>query len=139
MNNINTQIKRLKSDEEINYTGKNVGNTQFTGCTRGYNGTSKVLHAVAAKCEHNQIRFAIESPLKVIPINVIGSALASSLAVLFGTNNTAPISGFYGWFTVEKWPLYVLSIFIGAFFIAFANILLRKPVVESVNTIETAN
>ena len=101
-------------------------------------GKSSILMGLVGISE-GAIPFAIESPLKVIPINVIGSALASSLAVLFGTNNTAPISGFYGWFTVEKWPLYVLSIFIGAFFIAFANILLRKPVAESVNTIETAN
>ena len=94
-------------------------------------GKSSILMGLVGISE-GAIPFAIESPLRVIPINVIGSALASALAVMFGANNPAPISGFYGWFTVEKWPLYVLSIFIGALFIAFANILLRKPVQELV-------
>jgi len=47
-------------DEEITYTGK-TGN-QFTGCTRGANGTSKVLHATGVKVEHNQIRYYVEEP-----------------------------------------------------------------------------
>jgi hypothetical protein len=47
-------------DEEITYTGK-TGN-QFTGCTRGANGTSKVLHTVAKRAEHNQIRFYVAAP-----------------------------------------------------------------------------
>lgn len=47
-------------DEEITYTGKT--STSFTGCTRGANGTSKELHAVDTKIEHNQIRMAVEEP-----------------------------------------------------------------------------
>jgi hypothetical protein len=47
-------------NEEITYTGK-AGN-QFTGCTRGVNGTSKVLHIVGTYVEHNQIRICVESP-----------------------------------------------------------------------------
>lgn len=60
-------------DEEVNYTGKGIGNDTFTGCTRGYNGTSKVQHIVTTKCEHNQIRFATEapSPLNTSPVQTI--------------------------------------------------------------------
>jgi hypothetical protein len=47
-------------DEEITYTGK-TGN-QFTGCTRAQNGTSAVLHTVAKRVEHNQIRFYVVAP-----------------------------------------------------------------------------
>jgi len=74
------------------------------------------------------IPFAVESPLKVIPINVIGCALAASIGVGFGAVNEAPISGFYGWFAVQNWPIYLLAIAVGAGFIAAATILLRKDV-----------
>jgi hypothetical protein len=47
-------------DEEITYTGKT--SNSFTGCSRGANSTSKVLHAVGTYCEHNQIRIAVEAP-----------------------------------------------------------------------------
>ena len=47
-------------DEEITYTGKS-GN-QFTGCTRGANGTSKTLHTVGTYVEHNQVRIYVEEP-----------------------------------------------------------------------------
>ncbi len=48
-------------DEEITYTGKS-STTQFTGCTRGSNSTSKVEHVVGTKVEHNKISFDIEDP-----------------------------------------------------------------------------
>ena len=72
------------------------------------------------------IPFAIESPIKVISSTILGSALAASLAVYLGANNPLPISGFYGWFAVQNWPIYILSIFIGSLFIAIMNISLRK-------------
>ena len=75
------------------------------------------------------IPFAIESPLKVIPVNMLGCAIASALAVGLGANNAAPISGFYGWFIVEHWPVYVLSIAVGAVIIAVLNSFVRKSIV----------
>jgi PTS system fructose-specific IIC component len=48
------------------------------------------------------------------------------MAVGLGAVNQAPISGFYGWFTVEKWPIYVLSIAVGSLFVALSSVLLRK-------------
>jgi hypothetical protein len=47
-------------DEEITYTGKT--GTTFTGCARGANSTSKVLHTTAKRVEHNQVRFYVEEP-----------------------------------------------------------------------------
>ncbi len=47
-------------NEEITYTG--ITGNQFTGCSRGANGTSKVLHSVGAYVEHNQIRICVEEP-----------------------------------------------------------------------------
>lgn len=71
------------------------------------------------------IPFAVESPLKVIPSTVIGSAVGGALAVGLGAVNQAPISGFYGWFTVMHWPIYVLSIAIGTGVVAGLAVLFR--------------
>lgn len=77
------------------------------------------------------IPFAVESPLKVIPSCVIGTAIASAMAVGLGSVNATPISGFYGWFTVENWPMYVLSIAVGTVIVAGLVIVLRgNPVIE---------
>lgn len=76
------------------------------------------------------IPFAVESPLKVITATVTGSAIGSALAVGLGAVNPIPISGFYGWFTVEKWPIYVLSIAVGAFTVAGLTILMRRGTVD---------
>jgi len=76
------------------------------------------------------IPFAVESPLKVITATVTGSAIGSALAVGLGAVNPIPISGFYGWFTVENWPIYVLSIAVGAFTVAGLTILMRRGTVD---------
>lgn len=77
-------------DEEINYTEKGVGNDTFTGCSRGYNGTSKVQHIVTTKCEHNQIRFAVEapSPLNTSPVQVIGAEGTDPTGLSFSAART---------------------------------------------------
>ncbi len=88
-------------------------------------GKSAIIMGLVGVSE-GAIPFAVESPLKVIPSTVIGSAIGSAIAVGLGAVNQAPISGFYGWFTVEKWPVYVLSISIGALFVAISSMLLRN-------------
>ncbi|KRM03983.1 PTS system, fructose-specific IIC component [Liquorilactobacillus ghanensis DSM 18630] len=75
------------------------------------------------------IPFAVESPLKVVPANVVGSAVGSALAVGLGAVNHAPISGFYGWFAVEKWWFYILSIIIGTLIVTGLTLLFRKNVI----------
>lgn len=88
-------------------------------------GRSSILMGLVGISE-GAIPFAIESPLKVIPVTVIGSALASAIGVLLGADNPAPISGFYGWFAVKNWPSYVLAILIGSLFIAIVSAFLRS-------------
>ncbi|MGM0102647.1 PTS system, fructose-specific IIC component [Enterococcus sp. AZ141] len=88
-------------------------------------GKSSIIMGLVGISE-GAIPFAVENPLKVIPVNMIGSAVGSAMAVGLGAVNTVPISGFYGWFTVEKWPLYVLSIATGSLFIAICTSLLRS-------------
>lgn len=88
-------------------------------------GKSAILMGLVGVTE-GAIPFAIESPIKVISSTILGSALAASLAIYLGANNPLPISGFYGWFAVQNWPIYILSIFIGSLFIAIMNISLRK-------------
>lgn len=72
------------------------------------------------------VPFAVESPLKVVPANVIGSAVGSALAVGLGAVNRAPISGFYGWFAVEKWWFYILGIVVGTAIVTILTLLFRK-------------
>lgn len=76
------------------------------------------------------IPFAVQSPLKVIPANVIGSAVGSAIAVGLGAVNRAPISGFYGWFAVENWWWYILGIAVGTAIVAGVTLALRKPIIE---------
>lgn len=87
-------------------------------------GKSSIIMGLVGISE-GAIPFAVESPFKVIPTTVIGSAIGSAMAVGLGAVNTAPISGFYGWFTVEKWPIYILSIAVGSLFVAFSSALIR--------------
>lgn len=71
------------------------------------------------------IPFALANP-KIIFVNVVGSALGAALAVGFGAVNHAPISGFYGWLAVDKWPVYVIAIACGSLFIAIGSLLVFK-------------
>ena len=50
------------------------------------------------------------------------------MAVFLGADNPLPISGFYGWFAVHNWPIYILSLLTGSLFVAFVNIMFRKNV-----------
>jgi PTS system fructose-specific IIC component len=103
-----TLIAKKKYDPSLRESGKAALIMGFVGISEG------------------AIPFAVESPLKIIPINVLGSAVASAMAVGLGAVNKAPISGFYGWFVVEKWPLYVLSIAVGAGIIGLLASISRK-------------
>ncbi len=88
-------------------------------------GKSSIIMGLVGVSE-GAIPFAVENPLKVIPSTVIGSALGSAMAVGLGAVNEAPISGFYGWFTVTKWPIYILSVATGSLFVAISSVLLRS-------------
>lgn len=113
-----TILAKRKYNTELREAGKSSLVMGFVGISEG------------------AIPFAVESPLKVMPVTVIGSAIGSALAVGLGSVNKAPISGFYGWFTVEMWPIYVLSIAVGTFVVAGLTILLRgNPVIVDEETV----
>lgn len=105
---ISTLLAKRKYNAEMRESGKSAIIMGLVGVSEG------------------AIPFAVESPLKVIPINMIGSALGSALAVGLGAVNQAPISGFYGWLAVQGWPIYVLSIAAGVAFIAIAAAVVRS-------------
>jgi PTS system fructose-specific IIC component len=83
------------------------------------------------------IPFAVESPLKVIPANVLGCAAGSALGVGLGAVNRAPISGFYGWFAVEKWWFYILAIAVGTLIVTGITLVSRKRVEDKVEEEDT--
>lgn len=84
------------------------------------------------------IPFALANP-KIILINVIGAATGAAMAVGLGAVNHAPISGFYGWLAVDKWPIYVLSIVTGSAIIAVGSLLVFRgeSVIENKATAPT--
>ena len=90
-------------------------------------GKSAILMSLVGVTE-GAIPFAIESPLVVISTTVLGSSLGAAMAVFLGADNPLPISGFYGWFAVHNWPIYILSLLTGSLFVAFVNIMFRKNV-----------
>lgn len=71
------------------------------------------------------IPFALSNS-KIILINVVGAATGAAMAVGLGAVNHAPISGFYGWLAVDKWPIYVLSIVTGSAIIAVGSLLVFR-------------
>lgn len=58
--------------------------------------------------------------LKLVPINMIGGAIASGLGILFGMYaKMPPVGGIYGFITVGNGWAYLVGMFIGAAFIGF--------------------
>lgn len=72
------------------------------------------------------IPFTLMNPIRMIPVNMVGCAVGSAIAVTLGAVNKIPISGIYGWLLVEHWPVYVLGILVGASIIAAGAIFLGK-------------
>ena len=60
------------------------------------------------------IPFAANDPIHVIPSCVIGSAVAGGLSVAFNCQLRAPRGGVFVIATVSNWPMYLVSIAIGA-------------------------
>ena len=66
------------------------------------------------------IPFTLVNPLKLVPINMIGGALASGFGIIFGMyEKMPPVGGIYGFFTVGNGWAYLLGLFLGAAFIGF--------------------
>lgn len=72
------------------------------------------------------IPFTLVDPIRMMPVNMVGCAVGAAIAVSMGAVNTIPISGIYGWLLVDKWPVYVLGIFVGALIVASGAIFLGR-------------
>jgi len=111
-----------------------LGKRKFNSELREAGNASLVMGLIGVS--EGAIPFAVESPLKVIPANVIGSAVGSAIAVGFGAVNRAPISGFYGWFAVEKWWVYIIAIVVGTLIVTGLTLLFRKDIKEEPEQVE---
>ncbi|MGN6446935.1 PTS fructose transporter subunit IIABC, partial [Amnibacterium sp.] len=60
------------------------------------------------------IPFAAADPLRVIPSNLIGGAITGALVMAFGVTSRAPHGGIFVFFAIDSFPLWALSILIGA-------------------------
>ncbi len=66
------------------------------------------------------IPFTMVHPLKLVPINMIGGAIASALGIALGMYaKMPPVGGVYGFFTVGNGWAYLIGLFAGAAFIGF--------------------
>jgi len=67
------------------------------------------------------IPFTLVKPSRLIPINIIGSALGAGVAALLGADAVIPpLGGWYGFITMQNPWAYVIGIAIGGLFIALA-------------------
>lgn len=74
------------------------------------------------------IPFAASDPLRVIPSNIVGSAVGSALAMTFATTNPAPWGGWIVALVAQKPWAYILSSLIGVAITTTMIILLKKDV-----------
>lgn len=66
------------------------------------------------------IPFTMVNPLKLVPVNMIGGAIASALGIALGMyDKMPPVGGVYGFFTVGNGWAYLIGLFAGAAFIGF--------------------
>ncbi len=83
------------------------------------------------------IPFTLVKPTRLIPINVIGSALGAGIGAALGTTAVIPpLGGWYGFITmVNPWG-YIIGIIVGGLFIAIASTALvdfREDTTEDVS------
>jgi fructose PTS system EIIBC or EIIC component len=100
-----------------------VGRRVFDENLRVAGNTSLLLGFLAIS--EGAIPFMLRNPLIVIPINIIGAMLGSSLAVVLGAVQWYPLPAIWGWPLVDHLWAYLIGLAVGALFIAFANIFVR--------------
>ena len=74
------------------------------------------------------IPFAASDPLHVIPATAIGSAIAGGLSMLFNCTLMAPHGGLFVFAVVGNWPMYLVSLLVGAVITMFLLALFKKRV-----------
>lgn len=74
------------------------------------------------------IPFAAADPLKVIPSCAIGSAVAGALTMIFDCTLRAPHGGIFVLPIIGNWPMYLVSIIVGAIVGSIILGFLKRPV-----------
>lgn len=106
-----------------------IGHKKFDKELNDAGGPSFIMGLIGVS--EGAIPFALKEPWRAIPSNVIGCAIGSAIGVGLGAVNKAPISGFYGWFAVEKWWFYILGIAVGTIIVTAGLLIGKKDVKET--------
>ena len=76
------------------------------------------------------IPYAASDPTRVIPANIVGSAIAGALTMLFGIKIPAPHGGILVMFLSNNFVMYFIAIVIGAVVSALLLGILKKKISE---------
>jgi len=95
----------------------------FTGVERE-NGKAAWLLG-AAFISEGAIPFAVADVFRVIPAAIVGSAVTGAMLMGFGVTSQAPHGGVFVFFAMNNFPLFVLSVVVGAIISAGLVILLK--------------
>lgn len=71
------------------------------------------------------IPFAAADPLRVIPSSLVGSAVAGAICMGSHVASPAPHGGIWIIFLVENWPMYLVSVVVGAIVTAVIYVVLK--------------
>lgn len=80
------------------------------------------------------IPFAAGDPIRVIPSIVVGSAIGAAVAAMFGVGDHAPHGGPIVLPVVDNPIMFIVAILIGVGVTAFMVNMLKKPVIEEVDS-----
>jgi fructose PTS system EIIBC or EIIC component len=72
------------------------------------------------------IPFAAADPLRVIPSSMIGAAVTGALSMAFGITSRAPHGGIFVFFAIGDFPVWILSILVGAVISALVLLGLKR-------------
>lgn len=83
------------------------------------------------------IPFAAADPLRVIPASMLGGAVTGAISMAFAVGSKAPHGGFFVFFAIDNFLMFVVSILAGTIVTALAVIALKRWAVrKSVDTVE---
>lgn len=89
------------------------------------NGKTAVLLGFSFISE-GAIPFAAADPLRVIPASMLGGALTGALTMAWGVTSQAPHGGFFVFFAINPFLLFLAAVLIGTAVSAFAVLALKR-------------
>lgn len=76
------------------------------------------------------IPFALERPSFTIPLYVTGGIIGGATSVMLGAVQWFPESAIWAWPLVENLGMYIVSLMVGAIFVAVVNVLYRNRLIK---------